>query len=205
MPKVVSRSIACFDSNKTQDPNELQVYRCLCSNVILVINQRLESLPLREFDAARVLDPTQLSYRLKVDEEQPETIHLRRQGGIEKQFRFKCKDCKLPVLYRHKKDGDVSFIIRGALTGQTDPSSYRRDKYNREQVRRTAEYGKTSSTTVSTVEAELDEVEAKEVADSYAENARIIEKQLQRRGGVVKKKSEPNEEEPERKKKGTLL
>lgn len=204
MPKVVSRSIACFDSNKNQESTDLQVYKCLCSNTILMISQRLETLPLRELDGSRVLDPSNIAFRLRIDEESIDTVHLKRQGGIEKQLRFKCKECKLPILYRHRKDADVSFVLKGSLTSTTDSSSFKRERFNREQIKRTAECGKTSSTTVSTVEAELDEVEAKEVADSYAENARIIEKQLQRRG-ATKKKSDTIEEEPQRKKRGTLL
>lgn len=203
MPKVVSRSVACFDSNKDQKSNDLQVYRCLCSNVILIMTEKIEKLPLREFDSARVLDASNITFKLKIDET-PEILHLRRPNGIEKQYRFKCKECKLPILYRHQPDSDVNFIMRGSLQGQTDSSYDTRRGFEQDQVRRTTEFGKTSLITVSTVEAELDEAVAKEVADSYAENARIIERKLQRRN-VIKNKAEPSEEEPERKKKGTLL
>lgn len=67
--------------------------------------------------------------------------------------------------------------------------------------------GKFSSVTVSTtVEDEEDEVAEKEIADSFAANAKIIEKQLERRMAKKLKNSEPEEEASKPKKpRGTLL
>uniref|UniRef100_A0A1L8DHX6 STING ER exit protein n=1 Tax=Nyssomyia neivai TaxID=330878 RepID=A0A1L8DHX6_9DIPT len=202
MPKVVSRSIVCSDSKDQEEYNEtkpLNIYYCLCGMMTLILDCNIEKLPLRQVDGARVIDGAYHAH--KITSIPDETTYIRRPKGIEKQFRMKCKRCSLPLYYRHTTGSNVTFIFRGALvssrsTSDNQTSSTSFDVYKQVAqaapqkimvTKHTKNMGKFSSVTVSTIDEEEDEIEAREIADSYANNARIIEKQLQR------KASKPNE------------
>lgn len=132
-------------------------------------------------------------------------MYIQRDKGVEVQKRFKCKKCKLPLFYRFDNPA-VTFIIQNSLRLKSDSN----DTKNAQEPKKTfvkkkvKDLGKFSSVTVSTVDEEEDEIEAREIADSFAANAKIIEKQLERR----KQKAQSQQEEETHAKKlkrGTLL
>lgn len=158
------------------------------------------------------MDSSKIAFKVTCDLDNPEKIYIKRDGkGVEAQKRFKCKKCKLPLFYRFENPA-VTFIIKKALCLKSDASDNAKGKdpsknkvFVKKQVKN---LGKFSSVTVSTIEDEEDEIEAKEVADSFAANAKIIEKNLERRKQKAPQKLQQEEDESSKAKKlkrGTLL
>uniref|UniRef100_A0A1B0CFN4 STING ER exit protein n=1 Tax=Lutzomyia longipalpis TaxID=7200 RepID=A0A1B0CFN4_LUTLO len=207
MPKVVSRSIVCSDSKDQEEYNEtkpLNIYYCLCGMMSLILDCNIEKLPLRQADGARVIDGAYHAH--KITSIPDETTFIRRAKGIEKQFRMKCKRCSLPLYYRHSTGSNVTFIFRGALVssragGENQTTGTGFDVYKQVVqatpqkimvTKHTKNMGKFSSVTV------------------YANNARIIEKQLQRKSSKTNEgtqKSGDSEAGPSqcKKSRGTLI
>ncbi|OTF82728.1 UPF0428 protein CXorf56-like protein [Euroglyphus maynei] len=203
MPKVVSRSILCTDTQNHQheinnyDTN-LLVYDCVCGQMCLIINQPLETLPLRKRDESRILDQ-QKDFIFKfyaLDATNEDLIQISYENHFERRFLRRCPRCRLPVGYQQEISPKINvFLLRGSLLERskvTSSSSSNHHHHHQSQRKSTSneqnkifitkkEMGKFSSVTVSTVDEEEDEIEAREVADSYAANARIIEQQLERK------------------------
>ncbi len=108
----------------------------------LLSDTTLDKLPLRKRDGARVVDIGRNAHRLYCESEG--VTYIKRQGGIEQQFRHKCKkyvtsavltrpcfhsmhlsklsvfqsppSCDLSLFYRHTStDENVTFIFPGVL------------------------------------------------------------------------------------------
>lgn len=229
MPKIISRSIVCSDVSKNEeelnDEKNLQVYHCLCGELCMIMDEFLDRLPFRRLDKSRVIDSGKRVLKLKLADiqEEEDTVYLKRENGIEKQLRRRCRNCGLPILYmtdqREHKDSEILFVIDGSLLEQNLPGPttnyhsgpYRGSAYqdSRKLTRLTKDEGKYGHVTVSTIDEDNEELQAKEISDSYEENSRIIQKQLQKAMQLTgKKRKEPEEEEESsefKKPKGTLI
>ena len=224
MPKIISKSIVCSDSSKERDDfkheyeeERLKTFFCLCGQLSLILSEPektsdknvsiLEKLPLRKEDGARVLDSTKIAYKITCNLENPDKIYIKRSKGIEMQKRFNCKKCKLPLFYTFDNPA-VTFIIAKSLRAKNDCQDgsknivpQQKKVFVKKQIKN---LGKFSSVTVSTIEEENDEITEKEIAESFAMNAKIIEKQLERRKQKAKDQGE-EEVVKVKKHRGTLL
>lgn len=209
MPKVVSRSIVCTDQrNDSRDESNLTVYYCWCGQIGLILDCKIHRLPLRKRDGARVIDSKMHNFKLScIDTRKPikdEDIVYVKWGDdeIEKQYRLKCKKCNLWVFYKHSPESNVLFIVNKAMnirprnpllaakiasnTGD-NPSTSRSSNIRRTEIN---SGGRFASVTISTVEEEEAETEAKEVANSYELNATIVQRELERQKQLKRRKLE---------------
>jgi len=175
------------DVHEAED-KPLHVYYCLCGQMATILDRQLEKLPLRRRDGARVIDGAKHAHKMKL--EYDELVYIRRPEGVEKQHRYKCQGCGLQLFYKHDPKAVVVFIFKGAIRTASQGIS-QKDIYSQvaqEQPKKrmvTKNFrtmGKYSSVTVSTVSDDEDELEDKEIAENYALNAQIINKQLERKG-----------------------
>ncbi|XP_066923975.1 STING ER exit protein-like [Clytia hemisphaerica] len=211
MPKVISKTIVCSDSRDKEEYKDgsdlLMPYFCLCGQVALILDCDLKKLPLRGKDGARVVDAKYHAHKLRCEES--ETVFLKREKGLEKQCRYKCKRCGLLLFSRHDKKTKITFIVDGAVVkGKTEenPSLLKKQPQAKKVMvkKHTKEMGKFGSVTVSTVDEEEEELEAAEIASSYAQNARIISQQLTKRRTAQQKLTE-EEAGKAKKPRGTLI
>lgn len=211
MPKVVSRSIVCTDQRADpRDESALTVYYCWCGQIGLILDCKIHKLPLRERDNSRVLDPSKYNFKLScIDTTKP----LREEDAvyvdwdddhIEKQYRLRCKKCNLWAFYKHSPTSKTVYIVNKAMNirprnpllvakiaGNVDNSSKKTlAPASSSGIRRTEmnSGGRFASVTVSTMEEEEAEAEAKEVASSYEFNATIVQRELERQKELKKRR-----------------
>ncbi|ESK96120.1 hypothetical protein Moror_7465 [Moniliophthora roreri MCA 2997] len=138
MPKIISRSniSASTDAQPTaSSAAALRVYYCICGEFILVIDKSLSSLPRRKTDNSTVIrcqsTDSAPARVFKLNATAGDAVLIERQGGHERQYRFCCPRCTLPVGYQSTpapfgKSGPFMYIFPGALTqmqGQVPPNA----------------------------------------------------------------------------------
>lgn len=186
----------------------LYTYYCHCGQMSMITDTSLQRLPLRSRDGARVVDPNRTVAKLFADV--GDTVYVRRKNlGLEQQYRKNCKKCGVPLFYQHPFALHRHFIMEGALLSANEIGGV--SGANEEQFTKVVKHkhvknqGKVGTVTVSTIEEEEDEIEAKETSEtSYMLNAKVIIQQLKRKG-MMKEHKVGSAEGSEIKRRGTLL
>ncbi|KIY74093.1 hypothetical protein CYLTODRAFT_433826 [Cylindrobasidium torrendii FP15055 ss-10] len=135
MPKVVSTAtISSSDAHTNSSTANLRVYYCICGEFILVIDKALAALPVRPTDKSTVI-PTKDGadapvFKINATLED-EAVLIERENGHERQHKFLCPRCTLPVGYQSTpppaKSGDYIYLLKGALTqmqGKLPPDAF---------------------------------------------------------------------------------
>lgn len=216
MPKVVSRSIVCTDHKaNARDESALTVYYCWCGSIGLVLDCKIYKLPLRKRDGSRVIDTKKHVYKLSCVETTGEakagTLQLQmmkeeivyvkwREHEIEKQHRLKCKKCNLWCFYRNSSDSNVIFIVKQAMNeaprnpllatkmaaGVKDAPTPQASSSG-QRAGASSSTGRFANVTISTMEEEEAEAEAKEIASSYEQNAALVQRKLEQQREMQKR------------------
>merc|ERR1719353_2140598 len=94
------------DSNLTADKKLFSYYCSICGDHALTTDTDAFALPRRSTDKAMALDEAQHFHKKYANF--GERILLRRRNGVERQYRFYCKQCRSPLGYRPSPPGETS-------------------------------------------------------------------------------------------------
>ncbi|CAF1534120.1 unnamed protein product [Rotaria sp. Silwood1] len=169
--QMIKKRVILDDDQEEVYENPPHIFYCLCGQMALILGCALEYLPLRKRDRSRVIDSKQYAHK---------------KFCIETQYRKKCLKCGLLLFYRHAQNSPITFIVDRALSVEVnDASNIHKQVLGSESEKvikniKREDRGKTSSVTVARLDEE-EELEARELANSYTQNACVIEKQLERK------------------------
>ncbi|CAH8557211.1 unnamed protein product [Dicrocoelium dendriticum] len=162
----------------------------------LIIDCLIENLPLRARDDSRVIDISKRAHKItatprhKVENPVGDFIIS---GALKLQddqtaLPSSVLQAKRPVRYADESSANARLLealAAEAAAVQSDSNSLVPLRRSIQQQETTQ--GIDTAVTVSTIEDEEEEAEAKEIADSYAANARVIEQEMIRRG-IIKRR-----------------
>mmetsp|Transcript_61270 Transcript_61270/g.145873 ORF Transcript_61270/g.145873 Transcript_61270/m.145873 type:complete len:205 (-) Transcript_61270:113-727(-) len=104
------------DSIVVGDKSLFSYYCSICGEYSMTTDVELHTLPRRRTDGASVLDEAVHFHKKYLNF--GEKLLIRRPNGVEKQYRFYCKQCRSPIGYRPGPANEVakySYIYKGGL------------------------------------------------------------------------------------------
>mmetsp|Transcript_30013 Transcript_30013/g.52690 ORF Transcript_30013/g.52690 Transcript_30013/m.52690 type:complete len:219 (+) Transcript_30013:8-664(+) len=117
------RMVRKWDMNYTSEDTDLKddglkvCYCRYCGQYSMILDVSVSTLPTRKSDGAHVVNEKRRVCRRNMVEGQAKLI--KRKGGLEKQYRWFCKQCGLFLCYRSvpaDARGKYTFIVKDALT-----------------------------------------------------------------------------------------
>mmetsp|Transcript_30530 Transcript_30530/g.42514 ORF Transcript_30530/g.42514 Transcript_30530/m.42514 type:complete len:209 (+) Transcript_30530:132-758(+) len=97
-----------------------------CGQYSMILDTILNKLPIRKSDKSRVVNEKKRVCKKNMVTGQAKLIK-RKAGGVERQYRFFCKQCGLFLCYRSVPEshvGSYTFIVKDALTDSLSKLSY---------------------------------------------------------------------------------
>eukprot|EP00741_Cyanophora_paradoxa_P021142 tig00021339_g20407.t1 len=120
--------------SKEHDELGLEVYYCrACGTYALVLATQIHKLPRRRTDGSYVVEVQAHGCRLSL--EKGKVVAVKRDAGVEKQYRFQCSSCDLVIAYQNsdfESSPKYVYVCESALTN--NPSAFLKVKQHHGDV-----------------------------------------------------------------------